>query len=68
MKPAAFTSEELKRIYDNLDDFTRPLFMMAVWTGFREGDICTLKWNEVDLVHRWNGDLDGILGMTGVAS
>ena len=48
----AFTPEELKTIYDNLDDFTRPLFMMAVWTGLREGDICTLKWNEVDLVRR----------------
>ena len=47
----AFTPEELKLIYDNLDDFTRPLFMMAVWTGLREGDICTLKWNEVDLIH-----------------
>ena len=48
----AFTPDELKTIYDNLDDFTRPLFMMAVWTGFREGDICTLKWSEVDLVRR----------------
>jgi len=27
------------------------LFMMAVWTGLREGDICTLKWNEVDLIN-----------------
>ena len=25
--------------------------MMAVWTGLREGDICTLKWNEVDLIN-----------------
>ena len=48
----AFTTKELKLIYDNLDGFTRPLFMMAVWTGLREGDICTLKWSEVDLVHR----------------
>ena len=45
----AFTQEELNLIYDNLDGFTRPLFMMAVWTGLREGDICTLKWSEVDL-------------------
>ena len=45
----AFSPEELKIIFDNLDGFTRPLFMMAVWTGLREGDICTLKWNEVDL-------------------
>lgn len=48
----AFTPDELKLIYDNLDDFTRPLFMMAVWTGLREGDICTLMWSEVDLIHR----------------
>lgn len=48
----AFTSEELKAIYDNLDGFTRPLFMLAVWTGLREGDICTLKWKDVDLRHR----------------
>ena len=48
----AFTPEELKLIYDNLDDFTRPLFMMAVWTGLREGDICTLKWNDIDLDRR----------------
>ena len=48
----AFTPEELKTIYDNLDGFMRPLFMLAVWTGLREGDICTLKWNEVDLERR----------------
>ena len=48
----AFTVEELKTIHDNLDDFTRPLFMMAVWTGLREGDICTLKWSDVDLESR----------------
>ncbi len=48
----AFTPEELKLIYDNLDDFTRPLFMMAVWTGLREGDICTLKWSDIDLERR----------------
>lgn len=47
----AFTQEELRLIYSNLDGFTRPLFMMAVWTGLREGDICTLKWSDVDLEH-----------------
>ena len=45
----AFTPDELQTIFDNLDGFTRPLFMMAVWTGLREGDICTLKWKDVDL-------------------
>lgn len=48
----AFTPEELKKIYDNLDSFTRPLFMFAVWTGLREGDICTIKWSEIDLDRR----------------
>ena len=48
----AFTPEELKTIYDNLDGFTRPLFVMAVWTGLREGDICTLKWNDINLERR----------------
>lgn len=48
----AFSPDELKTIFDNLDGFTRPLFMMAVWTGLREGDICTLKWSDVDLERR----------------
>ena len=48
----AFTPDELQTIFDNLDGFTRPLFMMAVWTGLREGDICTLKWSDVDLESR----------------
>ena len=48
----AFTPDELKLIFDNLDGFTRPLFMLAVWTGLREGDICTLKWEHVFLDSR----------------
>ena len=49
----AFTQEELKTIYDNLDGFTRPLFMLAVWTGLREGDICTLRWKDINLEQRF---------------
>ena len=48
----AFTPAELKKIFDNLDGFTRPLFTLAVWTGLREGDICTLKWSDIDLAAR----------------
>ena len=44
----AFTPEELRLIYDNLDSFTRPLFTVAIMTALREGDICTLRWNEID--------------------
>ena len=44
-----FTFDELKTIKENLDDFTRPLFTIAIATALREGDICTLKWSEIDL-------------------
>ena len=44
-----FTQDELETIKENLDDFTRPLFTIAFSTALREGDICTLKWSEVDL-------------------
>ena len=30
-----------------------PLFALAIHTGLREGDICTLKWKEVDLARGW---------------
>ena len=48
----AFSDDELKLIFDSLDDFTRPLFMMAIFTGLREGDICTLRRIEVNLTNR----------------
>ena len=44
----AFSEEELGVIRDNLDDFTQPLFTIAIATALREGDICTLKWSEID--------------------
>lgn len=48
----AFTDAELRLIYDNLDSFTRPLFTTAICTGLREGDICTLRRGEVDILER----------------
>jgi len=44
----AFSEEELKRIHENLDDFTRPLFTLAITTALREGDICLLEWDNID--------------------
>ena len=44
----AFTDDELRLIFDNLDPFTRPLFTVAITTALREGDICTLRWREID--------------------
>ncbi|MBO4630817.1 MAG: site-specific integrase [Lentisphaeria bacterium] len=47
----AFTQEELYLIRDHLDDFTRPLFTLAMMTALREGDICTLRWTDIDFVN-----------------
>lgn len=44
----AFTPAEIKLIRDNLDDFTRPLFSVAIATAMREGDICMLRWSDVN--------------------
>lgn len=43
----AFTPAELKLIGDNLDPFVRPLFVIGICTGLSEGDICTLRWNDI---------------------
>ena len=47
----AFSEEELLKIRDHADAFTLPLFTLAIATALREGDICTLRWSEVDLEH-----------------
>jgi len=44
-----FSEDEVKLICDNLTDFVRPLFIVAFNTAMREGDICTLRWSEVNL-------------------
>lgn len=45
-----FTPDELTRIWAGLqnDDFLRPLFVIAANTGLTEGDICTLRWDDID--------------------
>ncbi len=45
----AFTERELEKIRDNVDDFLKPIFCIGIATALREGDICTLRWNEIDL-------------------
>jgi integrase len=52
----AFTEKELEKIRDNVDDFLKPIFCIGIATALREGDICTLRWDEIDLnnsvIHR----------------
>lgn len=45
----AFTFEELRLIGENWTPYIKPLFMIGCHTALREGDICTLKWREIDL-------------------
>ena len=50
----AFTPEELKNIGDaSKGTWIYDLFLTGICTGLREGDICTLKWDEVDLDKGW---------------
>lgn len=49
----AFTPAELKKIGEHADDFMRPIFVVGMYTGLRLGDICGLKWTEVDLDAGW---------------
>ena len=44
----AFTEAELRLIANNVDDFIKPIFIIGITTALREGDICTMKWAEVD--------------------
>lgn len=52
----AFTPDELKKIGEASragDPFIFALFAIGMATGLREGDICTLRWQEIDLVGGW---------------
>jgi integrase len=44
----AFTLKELEKISQTADDFTRALFIVGLCTGLRQGDICTLRWIDID--------------------
>ncbi len=61
----AFSEKELKLIRNNLNDFTKPLFIIAIATALREGDICMLKWSEInfetDLITRQMNKTGGIV-------
>lgn len=47
-----FTESELQTIKENFAPFIEPLFIIAMATALREGDICTLKWSEIDFENR----------------
>ncbi len=49
----AFTADELRLIGENADPFLYAIFAIGINTGLREGDICTLRWDEIDLDSGW---------------
>lgn len=48
----AFTESELKLILNSWDLFIRRIFMTGLFTALREGDICTLRKNEIDFQNK----------------
>lgn len=59
----AFSPEELKLIGEqSKGTYLYPLFLTGISTGLREGDICTLRWSEINLATGW---IDRVLNKTG---
>ena len=50
-----FTPEELRAILDAAkdDDFCRPLIVTGICTAMRRGDVCQLRWADVDMANRF---------------
>ena len=49
----AFTADELRCIGQYANDFVLSIFVIGMYTGLRKGDICTLKWQQIDLENGW---------------
>ena len=46
-----FSNEELRLLLDaaRCDEFMYPLIVTAACTGMRRGDVCTMRWEDIDL-------------------
>ena len=44
---------DIRRLAQLVSIYRWPLFLAGISTGLREGDICTLRWSEVDLRTGW---------------
>lgn len=60
-----FTDEELHLIHEKADPFLRSLFFVAENTGMREGDICTLQWDDLRFLPNGTGYIRRIMNKTG---
>lgn len=50
-----YTPDELRRILDAAkdDNFCRPLVVAGICTAMRRGDVCLLRWADVDMAQRF---------------
>lgn len=46
------TREQITALIDAADGEMRFMFALGYYTGFRQGDVCTLRWSEIDLARR----------------
>ncbi len=60
-----FTDDELQRLFEIArdDSFVYPLIVTAACTGMRIGDVCNLKWRDIDMR---NGLIECTTAKTGV--
>lgn len=47
----AYTEEQLSTIFLKADSYLQPLFFIGLFTGLAEGDICTLRKDEINFEH-----------------
>lgn len=46
------TPELFKTLLENASEQMRRVFIVAYYTGMRRGEICALRWNDVDFIHK----------------
>ena len=65
MRRNIFTDDELSLIHEKVDPFLHTLFFVAENTGLREGDICTLQWDDIHFLPNGTGYIRRIMNKTG---
>lgn len=48
VKREIFTEKEIQKIINGSDEMISAIMRTALYTGLREGDICTMKWSDID--------------------
>ncbi len=51
-KEKILTREEETKLFAEIPDYLKPIFLVALNTGMRRGEILNLKWKQVDLSQR----------------